>query len=1117
METRQEEVLEAEKAGMPQEEIRMPSGTQVSSGQQAMWFLYKMTPLSSAYNFKHAAIIKSEINADLLKRALQTVMQRYPVLRTTYSDLNGRIMKTVLSADSANCFYFEEKNAQSFSKEEVEQYLIEKCEEPFDLAQGPIVKAYLVRVSGDTAIFLLLIHHIASDFVTLEIIEKELGEVYTGLKNGNGIHLSQPAFDYTDFAIQEAEFLNSDAAKSQREYWLSNLAGELPVLNLPADKPRTQAASQKGGIIRFTVDKNLTKKVKELAANCGATPYRLFMAAYYLLLYRYTGQKDLIVGSPVSLRRNNDFNDTAGYFVNMLPFRINLEHNLSFNELLAKVNSVILAGLKQGKYPFSRMVAELQSDRDLTRPPIFQVSFTMERPNDASLAGMTRFYLGGPDTEIRFGELAMESFEFAHCASQYELSLFMEEIDEEYCAWFLYQTDLFYPSTVEQMAGHFVNILAEVTENPLQGIDQYRMISAEEKERVLNVWNRRDVTFPSTVCIHKMIEQQVRKNPGAVAVSFGDAALSYGELNQKANQLAHYLRMRGVGPGVMVPICMNPGLEMIVGLLGILKSGGAYVPLNPVYPTERIRGILEEVQPIIILSGLNFSDLFACYAERVLLLDAQWDLVSKEDTGNLDDTATPGSTAYIIYTSGSTGKPKGVMVSHSNVVRLFAATGHWYQFNNEDVWTLFHSFAFDFSVWEIFGALVYGGRLVVVPYFTTRSPEDFYKLLSREKVTVLNQTPSAFRQLIRVDEKLCKTDRLSLRYVIFGGEALELKTLAPWYERHGDKRPQLINMYGITETTVHVTYRPLSIEDVESGSGSMIGMPIPDLQVYILDENKNIVPNGCSGEIYVGGAGVAQGYFKREDLTRERFVDDFINPDRDGKLYRSGDLARFLHNGDIEYLGRIDHQVKIRGFRIELGDIEAKILEFPGVREVVVAVREDAGDKRLAAYVVMKEEQVLVSAELRTFLKARIPEYMVPAAFVEMDFIPMTANGKVNRKALPVPPAAVIDKAAGWNSPKTELEKAIAGIWRDVLGVESVGTETNFFDIGGNSLLIVQIHSRLQQTIPHRLEIITLFQYPTIKSLANFILSQQNSIARSDGEPDRAQLRRQARMRRKIV
>jgi amino acid adenylation domain-containing protein len=1098
------------------QKIGMSSNMQiVSSSQQAMWFLYKMMPNSSAYNLKHAVRIKSSINASLLKKAMEVIVQRHPILRTTYSDFKGKMIKTVQKTNPPSCFYFEEKDATSFKKEELEKYFTEKCEEPFDLERGPIIKGFLIRVSSTYSIFLLSVHHIASDFVTLEIIQKELGEVYTCIKNGKGIKLAVPALKYTDFAKQEARFLSSNNIKTLREYWINILSGDLPVLNLPIDKPQPKIVNQKGKLVRFNINKDLTSKVQQLAATCHTTPYRLFMAAYYLLLHRYTGQSDIIVGSPVSLRERTNFQDTVGYFVNMLPFRLNLNNNPSFTELLSRVHNIILEGLKNAKYPFSRTVAELQPDRDLNRSPIFQTSFTMLKSNDESLAGRARFYLGGSDARLKFGELEIESLEFTDCASQYALSLFMEEVNGEYYSWFLYQTDLFYNSTIEQMAGHFTNILSEVTENPDKGIEQYTVISLEERNRVLNVWNSSDVVYPKNFCIHELIEKRALEDPEAVAVSFGDSILSYRELDQKSNQLGWFLRRHGVTPGMMVPICLEPSIDMIVCIIGILKSGGAYVPLNPDYPRDRISTILEEIQPIVIISESKIVDRIPTHFAKILLVDQKWDMVSVEETKALDCLTKPEDTAYIIYTSGSTGKPKGVMVSHYNVIRLFKATENWYQFGKEDAWTLFHSFAFDFSVWEIFGALIYGGRLVVVPYFITRSPDDFYKLLNKEKVTVLNQTPSAFRQMIRVDQKLHETYKLSLRYIIFGGEALELKTLEPWLERHGDRMPQLINMYGITETTVHVTYRPITLEDVKKGSGSVIGVPIPDLQVYILDENKNIVPNGCCGEIYVGGAGVTKGYFKRDDLTKQVFQEDSISQINGKRVYRSGDLARYLHNGDIEYLGRIDHQVKIRGFRIELGDIEAKILAFPGVCEVIVIVREDiADDKRLTAYIVMMENAFLDIGKLRTFLKERIPEYMVPAAFVKVFSIPMTSNGKVDRKLLPAPIALKRNDGVEFIELQTELEKAIANIWKEVLDIGYVGLENNFFDLGGNSMLIVEAHSRIQSEIFQGIEIIDLFRFTTIKSLTDFIKTKRNSNAKNDRVEDRARFRKNARLKR---
>jgi amino acid adenylation domain-containing protein len=594
-------------------------------------------------------------------------------------------------------------------------------------------------------------------------------------------------------------------------------------------------------------------------------------------------------------------------------------------------------------------------------------------------------------------------------------------------------------------------------------------------------------SFDLGACLHERFEQQVERTPDAVALVWEDESLSYAQLNRRANWLAHHLRELSVTADQLVGLHIERGIEMVVGIIGILKAGAAYLPLDPVYPRDRVAFMLEDsgVQVVVTQESL-IANLEGSLVARVLC----GELLSGLDN-NPAPVATANNLAYVIYTSGSTGRPKGALITHYNVTRLFDATESSYHFGEQDVWTLFHSYAFDFSVWELWGALLNGGRLVVVPYWISRSPEDFRELLVREGVTVLNQTPSAFRQLIQVELAQPNAD-LALRYVIFGGEALELQSLRPWFMRYGDERPQLVNMYGITETTVHVTYRPIRWSDLRFGQGSVIGVPIPDLQLYILEPDGEPTSVGVSGEIYVGGAGVARGYLNRAELTAERFIADPFSPVGGALLYRTGDLARRLENGDIEYLGRIDHQVKIRGFRVELGEIESVIATHPAIADVVVIAREDApGDKRLVAYIVAANAPADLANQLRELLRVGLPEYMVPAHFVSLGALPLTENGKVDRNALPAPDRAAPD--ATYVAPRTPTEETLAGIWAEILGLERVGIHDNFFELGGHSLLVVNALEKMRKAELHA-SVRTIFLTPTIAELAGAVAGVSDDV-----------------------
>lgn len=616
----------------------------------------------------------------------------------------------------------------------------------------------------------------------------------------------------------------------------------------------------------------------------------------------------------------------------------------------------------------------------------------------------------------------------------------------------------------------------------------------------------------TSLCLHQIFEEQAERTPEATALVDGQRRMTYRELNQRANQVAHYLLSRGVRADELVGLWMERSWEMVVGILGILKSGAAYLPLDAAYPAERVNYMLEDSQAPMILTQRRLAGEAVFGGTAVIFLEEESAALGRESAANPAASASPENLAYVIYTSGSTGQPKGVMIEHRQVTRLFSSTRAWFHFNERDVWTLFHSHAFDFSVWEIWGALLYGGRLVVVPYGESRSPQAFHELICQEGVTVLNQTPSAFRQLMAVDEERPNSNRLALRFVIFGGEALELSSLRGWVARHGDQKPQLINMYGITETTVHVTYRPIRQADIEAGAGSMIGQPIPDLELLVLDEKGRVAPPGTTGEMYVGGAGLARGYWRRPELTAERFVVHPFKGATGERLYRTGDLARSTSDGDLEYRGRIDHQVKIRGFRIELGEIESVLRRHPGIRDVLVMTRDEAGaEKKLAAYYIGRQADSPSVSELQRFTRQSLPEYMVPAAWVRLEAFPLTTNGKVDRRALPPPSSQRTSLTTEYVAPRNETEQSLAFIWQTTLGIEAVGIEDNFFDLGGHSLHMAEIEGKILRQMGREVHVTTLFQYPTISALADYLAETTNGSSLSLKKArDRARLRRAA-------
>ncbi|NEO34422.1 MAG: amino acid adenylation domain-containing protein, partial [Symploca sp. SIO3C6] len=1048
----------------------------LSYTQQRLWFLDQLEPNSALYNIPIALHLEGKLNVSALEQSLQEIIQRHEALRTNFITVNGKAIQIIHEETTWTISVIDLTHLSNKEQEIAAQKLTQQQEiQPFDLAKDSLIRATLVVLSETEHILVVCMHHIVSDGWSTGVFIQELTTLYKSYIQGQPSSLTPLPIQYADFALWQREWLQGEALQRQLSYWQNQLAEAPDLLSLPTDRPRPAVQTFIGTRHKFTLSLELTSKLAQLSQMQGVTLFMTLLAAFDILLYRYTGQEDILVGTPIANRNQSQLEGLIGFFVNTLVLRTNLEGDPSFSALLSRVRETAMDAYTHQGLPFEMLVEALQPERDLSYTPLFQVMFVLKNETLS---------------DIEMSGLNVTSLRLKGQTSKFDLTLSMENSADGLVGVWEYSTDLFNASTIERMTGHFVTLLEGIVSNPQQPISQLPLLTEVEKQQLLIEWNDTQLNYPQNQCIHQLFEEQVEKTPKAVAVVFEDEQLTYYELNCRANQLAHYLQSLGVGSDVLVGLCVERSLEMVVALLGILKAGGAYVPLDPDYPTERLSFMLQDAQLSVIITQQQLLESLRQHQARVLCLDTDKETIAQHSQSNPKNTATANNLAYVIYTSGSTGKPKGVLVNHSNVLRLFAATDSWYHFNPQDVWTLFHSYAFDFSVWEVWGALLYGGKLVIVPYLVTRSPESFYQLLSQENVTVLNQTPSAFRQLIQAEQSATTVEQLKLRLVIFGGEALELNSLKPWFERYGDQKPQLVNMYGITETTVHVTYRPLSLADLE-GAASVIGRPIPDLQMYVLDEHLQPVPIGIPGEMYVGGAGVTRGYLHRRELTVERFISNPFTDNPQARLYKTGDLARYLPNGELEYLGRIDNQVKIRGFRIELGEIEALLSQHPEVWESVVLVREDEpGDKLLVAYAVPQSESSPTAAQLRQFLAAKLPAYMVPNAFVILESLPLTSNGKVNRRALPAPDNTRPELENVFVAPSTTEEKILAAIWAKILGIEQVGIHDNFFALGGDSIRSIQVLSQAkEQGLIFSVQ--QLFQYQTIHELVQKLKTQE--------------------------
>ncbi|MBK0060073.1 amino acid adenylation domain-containing protein [Pseudomonas sp. S44] len=1039
----------------------------LSYAQQRQWFLWQLEPHSSAYHIPSALRLKGTLDVPALARSFQWLLGRHESLRTRFVETAEGVRQVIEAPASAFELPLQHlpADAGADTEQAVRDFVEARTQALFDLQQGPLLRVDLLRLADDDHVLVMTQHHIVSDGWSMQVLVEELVHAYAAFSGGGEPTLAAASIQYADYAIWQQAWMEAGESERQLGYWAARLGGEQPVLELPFDHSRPQQPSHRGERLAVTLPGELQRGLRSLAQSQGMTPFMLLLASFQLLLHRYSGQREIRVGVPVANRQHPDTKALIGFFINTQVLDVSIDPQNTFRELLQQVRTAVLGAQAHQALPFEQLVEALAPERSAGVNPLFQVMHNHLGGDGASALNLPGLHIEGLDVRT--------------VTAQFDLTLDTAEAGEQLSAAFTYATDLFERATVERMARHWLQLLGQMVAAPDTSLVQVPLLTAQERADIIAEWNPRPAEYPVQQCIHQRIEEQARLRPEAIAVTLDDRQLSYGQLEAQANHLAHRLLAQGVGPEVRVGLVAERSLEMIVAILATLKAGAAYVPMDPSAPAQRLAYMMADsgialllVQPHLAARVQGAQDV------RQLMLEP----LSPQplaDPGAPQLACDPRQLAYVIYTSGSTGQPKGVLLPHDNVMRLFAATERWFDFGVDDVWTLFHSYAFDFSVWEIFGALMHGGRLVIVPHETCRSTEDFHALLHREGVTVLNQTPSAFKQLMQVACTRDAAELGALRQVIFGGEALEVQALRPWYGHFAAQGPRLVNMYGITETTVHVTYRPLSPRDLEGAASSPIGEPIDDLSWYLLDGQLEPVAPGCIGELYVGGAGLARGYHRRSDLSAQRFVPDLFG--NGGRLYRTGDLARYRNDGVIEYVGRIDQQVKIRGFRIELGEIEARLLQLPGVREAVVLASDGSAGTQLVAYVVAQQGSGEVSAlveRLRSGLKADLPEYMLPAHILCLDSLPLTLNGKLDRAALPAPTLRQED----YQAPRTALEQQVAQIWQQVLEVERVGLQDDFFVLGGHSLLATQVVSRLRHGLGLQVALRTLFEQTTLQA-----------------------------------
>ena len=1054
-----------------------------SFAQQRLWFLDQLIPDNGIYNVPTVIRLTGSLKLAALEQTFNEIVRRHETLRTTFIVLDGQPLQAIAPSLTIPLCVLDLQELPVDKQEVKAKFIITaEIEHPFDLSSGPLLRVILLVLSKTEHILLLNMHHIICDDWSMGVLIRELGTLYAAFAQNQPSPLLELPLQYADFAHWQREWLQGEVLQTQLAYWREQLNG-ISILHLPTNKPRPAIQSYRGATQFLELPKKLIDALEKLSQQEGVTLFMTLLATFQTLLYRYTHQEDIAVGSPIANRNHSEIEGIIGFFVNSLVLHSNLSGNPTFRELLGRVREVTLGAYSHQDLPFEKLVEELHPERNLSHHPLFQVVFGFQNaPMSAlELPGLVPSFINIDLKKTRF-DLELHLWK---CSEDFR-SLWGGnwEYSEGFRGVIVYNTDLFYRATINQMLEHFKTLLSAIVVNPEQRITNLPLLSEVELHQVLVEWNNTQADYPQDKCIHQLFEEKVQQYPDSIAVNFANKQLTYQELNTCSNKLAHHLQKIGVGSEVLVGICISQSIEMIIGLLGILKAGGAYVPLDPSYPEERLNFMLEDAQVSVLLTQENLLKHFAGLSNPIISIDKDWKIITQEKEDNLKSDLNSDNLAYIIYTSGSTGKHKGVAVPHKAINRLVCNT-NYIKLSPSDKIAQASNTSFDAATFEIWGALLNGAQLVGISKDVTISPHELALQLREKGINVLFLTTALFQQIVRDVPQAFAT----LKYFLFGGETVDTRWIKKILQSGAPKH--LIHVYGPTENTTFSSY--YCVEELPSATSLPIGIPITNTQIYILDPHLQLVPIGVTGELYMGGEGLAREYLNCTELTAEHFITHPFSNKPKTRLYKTGDLARYLPDGNIEFLGRIDNQVKIRGFRIELSEIEAVLSQHLAVRETVVIAREDVpDDKYLVAYIVPKQEQIPMenvqsfASLLRQFLKEKLPEYMVPRAYMVLESLPLTSNGKVDRHALPIPETITFHNL-DYVAPRSQVEELLAQIWAKVLGKEQVGVHDNFFELGGHSLLATQLTSRIRDTFQIDLPVRNLFEAPTVEQLARCI------------------------------
>ena len=1045
----------------------------VSFAQQRLLFLHQLDPSNTSYLVPWSIRIRGPLYVDALERSLNEIVRRHEVLRTTFDVVEGHPVQIVSPFQGIPLDRVDLK-ASVDPERDAQAAAIDEAQTPLNLKSGPVVRTTLLQLGETDFVLLVTTHHIAFDGWSRRVLVGELGTLYHAYRNGSPSPLPELPLQYVDYAVWQRNYLQGEGMERLLKYWKQQLSGAPTTLDLPTDRPRPAVQNFRGASKSFVFPKALSDAVTNATRQFGTTQFMTLLAAFYVLLARYSGQDDIVVGSVVANRNRAELEDLIGLFANTLPLRTRMDSDPSFGELLGRVKETALGAYGHHEMPFERLVEELRPERSLSYNPLFQVLFSLQS------AARRTFELDGLQLQPLGGVVGT--------TAKFDLSFFMLESSDGLSGKIEYNTDLFDGDTIDRMLRHYLRLLEAALANPETRVSQLPLLNEEERRQIVVEWNATQHDYPRERSLHQFIEEQVERTPDAPALVFDSQQLTYRELNARANQLAHHLRRLGVGPEKLVAVCSERSIEMVVGLLGVMKAGGAYVPIDPEYPRSRLGVMLEDAEPSVLLTQQHLLGIIPKHCIPTLCLDRDWHMIAAECAENPAIITTGKDQAYVIYTSGSTGKPKGVANVHEGIVNRLLWMQEAYRLDRSDRVLQKTPYSFDVSVWEFFWPLMTGACLVVARPEGHRDPSYLVNLIIEQKITTMHFVPSMLRIFLETEGvELCH----SLRRVICSGEALTVELQQRFFQRSG---AELHNLYGPTEAAVDVSYWHCKSD---SSLGTVpIGRPIWNTQLYILDQLLQPVPVGVPGELHIGGVALARGYLKQPELTAQKFISDPFSSQPGARLYKTGDLTRFLPDGNIEYMGRLDHQVKLRGFRIELGEIEAVLAQHPLIEHAVVVIREDRpGDKRLVAYFVPKTGQDVDATELRTHLDDSLPGYMVPGALVKLTSLPLTESGKVNRRALPVPDWSQVG-TGNKTAPTDQMELILVRIWERVLGVTNISVEDNFFDLGGHSLLAVKLLSEVEKVVGRKVPLASLFRGATIAFQAKLLREG------TEGDPD---------------